>query len=1112
MTTINATINGVDYSPSLKRVEIVTNGPVSSWRTYLDDSGAAISIADAGHPVTLSIDNHVMMQGFVDDTAAEILPEAVFSRYGTIEGLDVARDLIRLFYKAKYVDVPIGTLVNDALTKTESDIQANPQLVAQGGAIISLFEAVDMYLIDTFDEAMEKINYGYAVNRNTKILSAWPTANTPRYNITLKSVPEATDNNILLINPHGKIGSSICNIVKIKCGTLNDHYTERNAKDLVGINATLSNDFSVFIAGKASIRANFSGTNARPAICFKFPLYDEREYLDFTTSDLVNCTVWMIHNLSTPLGMVNKRAFRIVIKDTNGTELFWYTEGAKQDERFKIDFLMGYGAPVNTSSSGLLVDQWVTNPLAPSTPFNWKIKEMRFELDITDSSLTGAFWVDGLTIPSVDVYAWSRSAESIGKVGKTMLPVNRPDIRCQIDAQFVADEFIAARKDKFEKINLICTFQPALQYSGLLVDVYIPNYGIGSASVPELYRVTDIMHIAEPGGDLCEGNDVITIVEAVRWNNGQNISARRILQARNKQAATNVSLERRIQTLEDTSLSGGGSGNGGGVPGGGGGSFDGEVNGRLIVRDNYLDLFYYEDDKNSQPADPKRMTVTEWLYGNEMGIPMPPGADWQQPMGIMLNDNRETVLGGLWHNAIHGIVVRGNTDPVRGSPAVGVTKHFFIRGDFTVRGPLNSHEGVINLYGNGRNAVPGNWRSGYRIGWGPTWQRKGSVFVNLAEGGHGAPRAVMNVNGTVNHYLFQYSDKEDSTVYNEASTMVLVVPKNTNPHPSNSLQGLPGGNHSGKESGIADFYGYGNFECKNVISHGNFIGAHFYTGNPLTQAQNTIYVHSHLAPYDLSQGTTQTQTLVNLGTENYKWENLYVRNIRDKNNSTGAPNQVLTRASDGVGVEWKPTNTGGAKFAGGSANCGTSGATLGRATIDISSYGFTNTPVIVCTPITQNQERTISIVITNQTKDSFTVICSVGAYHNHRMGWMGSTVKNPLRDHTHRFGTIGNRQNYGSSGSLSYERSLFFIGSEHMLYSRTASPVNSEALNTYEPYTDYVPPLARHLALKDANGNDAYGSLICQDSDVSRDLYTETAVPDLEPVSGCGFNWFAYSP
>ncbi|MCL2135611.1 MAG: hypothetical protein FWH37_08755, partial [Candidatus Bathyarchaeota archaeon] len=260
----------------------------------------------------------------------------------------------------------------------------------------------------------------------------------------------------------------------------------------------------------------------------------------------------------------------------------------------------------------------------------------------------------------------------------------------------------------------------------------------------------------------------------------------------------------------------------GGNSGGGGCNCDwngNEIDQPITVRSAYLKLYNYQSDANSQPDQGLwSWSVRDWLYGGDkiggVATQYPPGADVLKNIGIRLFNNKPSTPEGSWWNNLHNIVILSNSDPEeKGSPALGVTKHFFVRGDFIVRGPLNSHEGIITLHGNGVNrigstnypATPGDFKTGWNIGWGP--REGGAPFILLAEGGD-----------------YNLINKQGG---NEAASTLLIV-TNNEPTIHDPPLGLPGYSLGYPNSGA---YKWGHLEAGNITAHGTLYAENLHADN-----------------------------------------------------------------------------------------------------------------------------------------------------------------------------------------------------------------------------------------------------------------------------------------
>jgi hypothetical protein len=106
MTSVSVVVGSENFGAALRRVEVFVDGPVGSWCVVLRDAGGASGIARVGQGVVLSINDSVVMRGFVDDKLPEVVNSyAVYDRVATVEGLNVAMTLVCLMVKAKFIDV-----------------------------------------------------------------------------------------------------------------------------------------------------------------------------------------------------------------------------------------------------------------------------------------------------------------------------------------------------------------------------------------------------------------------------------------------------------------------------------------------------------------------------------------------------------------------------------------------------------------------------------------------------------------------------------------------------------------------------------------------------------------------------------------------------------------------------------------------------------------------------------------------------------------------------------------------------------------------------------------------------------------------------------------------
>jgi hypothetical protein len=378
----------------------------------------------------------------------------------------------------------------------------------------------------------------------------------------------------------------------------------------------------------------------------------------------------------------------------------------------------------------------------------------------------------------------------------------------------------------------------------------------------------------------------------------------------------------------------------------------GQVDSPITIRDNYMKLYNFQADADTAAqTDPVySWSVRDWLYGgdtiNGLATLKPPGAEESKNIGLRF----VTPNGGIWSN-LHNIAISNV------SPALGVTKHFFIRGDFIVRGPLNSHEGIIVLHGNGINhsnqqpATPGNFKTGWNIGWGP--RKGGAPFIWLAEGG-------------------DYLDDAKQGGNAAASTLLIVTNNDVNKQePPEDIPGYrlwPDGQVT-----VTKAYKWGHLEAGKITSHDivhtDFIGPVV----PLRFVENPSGLQAFLDGTQIEVFTSLVpsssgRTVKNLGDPTKQWDNLYVKNLHVSGSSGTKKGTVSITNSNGTADVYFAT-----PFPSGS------------------------TPVIVCTPI-DNGGRSISIVIgllpgQSNYQNGFRAYASISVVtgsHNHKTATLGS--------------------------------------------------------------------------------------------------------------------------
>jgi len=490
--------------------------------------------------------------------------------------------------------------------------------------------------------------------------------------------------------------------------------------------------------------------------------------------------------------------------------------------------------------------------------------------------------------------------------------------------------------------------------------------------------------------------------------------------------------------------------------GGGGGTFDGgNVHTPITIYDNYLKLYNYQTDADAAAiSDPiYSWSVRDWLYGgdkiNGVATLLPPGANVTPNIGLRLANNKPSAIDGNWWNNLHNIVVHGdaNMNNPEGSPALGVTKQFFIRGDFVARGPLNSHEGIIVLHGNGINqnnmqpATPGNYKTGWHIGWGP---RVGTPFVFLAEGGD---------------FVHGQGGNPD------AETLLIV----TNRDPPNPQTDAP------LPTLKSNAYKWGHFECGKITSHDiihtNEIGPCVNNINPPPNyvKPNKIQSYVTIAPHPIKPDWVTTR---DLGTPQQEWDNLYVKNLHVSGNSSINIRRGVAATNTTTGVVFVPLD-----FPAGTAP---------HVTATVKSYSSTPT---------QPNTDPIVISVYNVTNSGFYVRTMIvgTAEHKHKIGNVNATANNEgfsiQSDGNHSHSQI----NYSATSQAGPSTGQPNTGASH---THTTSMYPAASTNSGGSHTHGItkPAYVKEALLRNQSGGSvSLGGALASQSSSAQDLYSENA-------------------
>lgn len=336
MTTINATINSLNFATVAKRLDIWADGPISRFELLLDNLTDASQILATNHVVSdIGANGVTLLKGYVDDVSPIDADEsAVSNKLVKVSGRNVARPLATLFHIKKYANVYLNTMIDDALAHTGADI-------LPVGGLPPPVPLVDIdfnksYLLNTFSEATTKVGWDFTVTNN-KQLQLWPLSNAPHSGVTLKSIAGDLSSNILKIDSEDRVGFSIANFVRVDAGTVNDHYTEGITNPVtgtsawIGDNCTVSDETALQASGALSVKATISAR--QNTWCYlAFPSHNH-DYLDFSAV-IQNCRVWLARDF------VSSNVVHLYAQDDQGVEIVCMVDVPSNGAWTPIDFQM----------------------------------------------------------------------------------------------------------------------------------------------------------------------------------------------------------------------------------------------------------------------------------------------------------------------------------------------------------------------------------------------------------------------------------------------------------------------------------------------------------------------------------------------------------------------------------------------------------------------------------------------------------------------------------------------------------------------------------------------------------------------------------------------------
>ncbi len=515
MTTVNAILEEDDVSGDVLELDIWHEIlRVSRWilkLKNLDDKwGGDIHTNDDAE---LKINTVSMLKGYVDDVRPYLKDRVVYINLMEVTGRDYGRDLARLYETVEYGDIKADDLMEALFDLSGSEITYTSPSTAPPVNI----KRKRFYLIDYLRTTSKRINYDAYVDMIRAFHFFAVGAVAEDSGVTLKSVADALDNNILRLFKGEEIGFSIANCVELTAGYLDDHYSDGNEVDYtLGANTFKANETTIKMVGISSIKF-WNTVPAKPQITLDFSgmLYT---YSALDLSRSTEMSFYIRHNNTTEDVIIRPQ-----LEDSAGKVIeFSRSKGrsvgmANKGWTFKVPANKWHKIKINIGDDVNLVvqegqDKWYN---ISGMGFDWSnvtkitIKACSayhlpppIEGDLSPTTL----YFDALAIPTIEIRAAYTDASSEADYGKSMWHDERLDIKSQIELQAVAQSELAKRKDPLRNIRIIAIGQTNSKYAGQGLTVHAPGHGI---TAPTKYRVVKLHHIVrkEP---IFMNNDFIT--------------------------------------------------------------------------------------------------------------------------------------------------------------------------------------------------------------------------------------------------------------------------------------------------------------------------------------------------------------------------------------------------------------------------------------------------------------------------------------------------------------------------------------------------------------------------------------------------------------------------
>jgi hypothetical protein len=483
-------VGSTDISDAVRRIEVwqkATEGLGRFEVTILNKNGAYVNAFSSDSTVTTTVDNAVLMNGYLDQNIPQIshTTQVALIEYLLLKGRDYGQDSQNKMYVKVYND-KADNVIADMISNSGTEMT----YTSDNSAPTVYYNAQGNCLLDDFRAILELVDYDGFVDKD-KVWNMFPhdgSANHPDSGITLKCVAEDLTNNVVKVVDHAENDSvDLKNYIIALGPDITDGWTELNATDWTAVNSgnTVS-DYTATSpttprAGVAAIKAD-RGTNPSNVGCkLTFPRYFYN-YIDWSgiTSDILK-----FQNFQHYTGSSTTITMRVYLTDTSDNKIHkdYNSVYPGNDVWNTYNYPIGY----------MEIDAWTFDV---GSSFTWLVKEIEF--DMYKTGTIDWFLIDALNIPNAQLIGCSYDNSSISLYKKRKLVLQRNDLGTFKELQAYADSILVKRKNPIERLNVW-----ARGDAGLIGGAWkwLPGYQT-SVNIPALdlnkkFRFVEIHHIIE---------------------------------------------------------------------------------------------------------------------------------------------------------------------------------------------------------------------------------------------------------------------------------------------------------------------------------------------------------------------------------------------------------------------------------------------------------------------------------------------------------------------------------------------------------------------------------------------------------------------------------------